>query len=137
MYSYESPLLNTTSSKEDIVQNLVNNQYYLSTDIDTYSISSLQLNSSQAFFTNQDFVWILFSDNKLGFLSLPQQISNSECKFTSGIRYLKNKQNDCYVTSTNIDNECNGPSVTSLSLEYFLNGFQIVKVSNMPFAEIL
>jgi hypothetical protein len=84
---------------------------------------------SASYFTNSDNVWILKSNNRLGYLFLPTQINgDTKCSYNTGIRYMEDKTTKCIPTPVSINAECSNNLLTSLSLKYFLNDFKIIRV---------
>lgn len=119
-------MLDSVTLKEDFVKNLVNQVLPASIANDRYlgaiDINSRLINS----FNSSDYVWLIFSNNIHGYLTLPAQIGSS-CA-NSAINYLINKNTNCFITTANINRECANTQTTSLSLQYFINNFKIIQV---------
>ena len=85
--------------------------------------------SGAKYFTNTDPLWVLFSNNAFGYLTLPVQIGPN-CRTGPPLTYLNEKTTSCFVTASQITNECNAATPqTSLSLAYFMNNFKIIQVN--------
>ncbi len=120
---YKEPLpddgrLSTTSV--EFLANLFSNS-----EKDSSLFNYQTLNSQKLYFDSSDYVWIIYKDDNLGYLSLPQQ--NDKNKIP--VRYRQNRNFVYTVGSEIIKNECNSKSpTTSLSLAYFFENFAIIKV---------
>jgi hypothetical protein len=131
---YLAPLINNVELKENYVQELVNIAVPQTVEVTApYSIKppSLVDTSGATFFTKADPVWILFTNNAFGYLTLPLQLG-PKCRSGPLLNYFDEKTFNCYATLNQIKNECNAATAqTPLSLAFFLSNFKIVKVFNM------
>ena len=131
-------MINNVALKESYVQQLVNTAVPQTNEVTKpYSISTPPFVESQSngqlYFTNTDPVWILFSNNALGYLTLPVQVG-SNCRTGPPLKYFNEKTSNCYVTASQITSECTSATAqTSLSLAYFLNNYKILKVNKKKY----
>jgi hypothetical protein len=125
---YQAPL--TEGAKEDYVKQLVDFGFPKSIEPLSYNALALDQNLDKIF-NISDYVWILLSNDRLGFLSLPNQVG-AKCKNGPPLKYYTNKKSECVLNSAQIRAECNGnpTPATSLSLKYFIENFKIIKVNS-------
>ncbi len=122
---YQNPLLDTVENKEEYVNMFVASVLGQNTE-EKYIQNKLS-------FTSGDLVQIAFG-NRLGYLTLPAQLGHS-CRSGPPLIYFNNKQTQCTLKLSDATNECrqqnanNQPS--TLSLQYFFNDFDILKVSKL------
>jgi len=133
MNYYQAPLIENTELKEEYVKRLVDFSYPKSIEPLSYTALALDQNSDKMF-SISDYIWILLSNDRLGFFSLPNQIG-AKCKSGPPLNYYTNKNSKCVISSAQIRAECNGnpTPATSLSLKYFIENFKIIKVNSQSF----
>ena len=127
--NFMSSMLNTVTDKQAYVSQLARSSMpsldYVPISAD---LTSLTLNANATSFTARDFVWTLLASNRLGYLSLPQQVGDT-CELAAPTTFLRDKKTACVVPYASIVSQCLTPSATSsLSLQYFVDKFKIVRV---------
>jgi hypothetical protein len=124
MYIYRENLLD--GKNQDSIEEFLDKE-----SKNVRAISSSKPLGSTSSFTSNDNVWILKSNNKLGYLLLPSQMNgDTKCGYNTVIRYMQDKETKCIPTPISINTECSdNNALTSLSLKYFLNDFKIIRVN--------
>lgn len=119
-----SPLLETSKPQTYVEQLLASYQSLL----DNSALLTLDINQNKAVFDSSDYVWLIFSNDFLGYLSLPSQTGN-KCSYGPPLNLFINKKSKCVQTSSSIQSQCSKPnSKTPLSISYFVGKFAIIQV---------
>ena len=129
MNYYQTPQVNAASSAQTILQQLLAEQE--SSFTKEPLLSTLDLNSNKNIFDSSDLIWLLFSTNVLGYLTLPNQIG-SDCLAGGPLNLYVSKESGCLQTPTSIQAQCTSTTTVSpLSISYYLGSFAIVQVTHI------
>lgn len=90
-------------------------------------IFNAQLDQTAASFTINDNIWTISKDDYFGYLTLPTQISGSQCREGPPLKYLTDSSSSCTVTNAP-NNNCNQLSNTKFGANYYVNDYKIISV---------
>lgn len=128
MDSYLASQLLSSSKPQNYIEQLFAPYQNLLTD--SNSILTLDFNQKKKLFDTTDYVWVIFSNNVLGYLSLPNQVG-SKCNNGPPANMFINKKSNCIQTTSSIINQCQTPNLkTPLAISYFIGKFAIIQVRN-------